>query len=228
MDKTVNKASESGDHCTEIRRRSGDCQIELIVDVGANVGETICRYLTNFEHAQIIAFEPVQKTFAALQSKVGSNPRVCCMNLALGAIPGAALVHHQPYSGLNSLSPAINTEHPDCGRSEMVTVTTLDRIVQDNDIKHIDLLKIDTEHFELEVIRGAHQALLERRISFIYAEVSFNPEDKRHTLFSELDECLGRYHFQQVGFFEHMFCPASSRVEFCNALFALKAGQHNS
>jgi len=46
MDKTANTASESGDHCAEIRRRNGDCQIELIIDVGANVGDTVRRYLT--------------------------------------------------------------------------------------------------------------------------------------------------------------------------------------
>ncbi len=215
-----NDDREFGRHCAEIRRRVGDRPVKLVVDVGASIGGTVRRYLSEFEHAQIIAFEPVQGTFTELASNVGGCNRVCQMNLALGASQGVVELYHQPDHAMNSISPTINTEHPDCGGSEMVTVTTLDRIVKDNNIQHIDVLKLDTEHFELEIIQGADQTLGERRVSFIYAEVTFDREDQQHTLFSELKQCLDQYDFQHLGFFEHFRTASERGLVFCNALFA--------
>lgn len=53
-----------------------------------------------------------------------------------------------------------------------VHCTTLDRFCADNGIDAIDVLKIDTEGFELEVLKGAQDVLNRRRIRFIYAELN--------------------------------------------------------
>ena len=45
-----------------------------------------------------------------------------------------------------------------------VQVETLDNYCQRNSISKIDLLKIDTQGYDLEVLRGAKQMLSEHRI----------------------------------------------------------------
>ena len=55
-----------------------------------------------------------------------------------------------------------------------------------NNINRIDLLKIDTEGFELEVLQGAGKMLDDGSISFIYAEVGFQSQNTRNTGFKEL------------------------------------------
>lgn len=208
------------DHCAEILRLASGRAVRLVFDVGANIGSTVLNYLRCFESARVIAFEPVGSTYTRLISKVGASSRVCCMNLALGPEPGECLVHHQRYSALNSLHGPINVPEPACPKSELVQVTTLDEIVRLNQTEHIDLLKLDTEHFELEILRGAARTLAEERISFIYSEVTFNLGDERHTHYAELSDYLENYGFHAVGFSEHIFDGEPGRVDHCNALFA--------
>lgn len=208
------------DHCAEILRLASGRTVRLVFDVGANIGTTVVNYLRRFESARIIAFEPVGSTYTHLVSNVGASQRVCCMNLALGAEPGECLVHHQRYSTLNSLHGPINMPEPACPTSETVQLTTLDEIVRLNETEHIDLLKLDTEHFDLNVLRGATKTLVEERLSFIYTEVTFNAGDQRHTHYTELSSFLEKYSFAVMGFSEHIFDGEPGRVDHCNALFA--------
>ncbi len=208
------------DHCAEIRRLMPNQAIRLVFDVGANVGSTVANYLRNFETARIIAFEPIGPTYARLVSRVGTSPRVCCMNFALGSRTGTCVVHHQRHAGLNSLHEPINIPDPACQTSETVTVMTLDQIVSLNQTEHIDVLKLDTEHFDLEVLHGAARTLAEDRITFVYSEVTFNHSDQRHTYFTALADFLERYRFTALGFSEHIYQSPPDTLDHCNALFA--------
>lgn len=207
------------DHCEDILRLAEGRPIRTIVDVGANVGETVNRYVQTFSEALVYACEPVWQTFLTLARNSGSHRRVHCLNTALGSAPGTATLHHQRFSGQNSLHAPINKPDPACPTSEEVTITTLDQIAVDLQLRHIDLLKVDTEHFEVEVLRGARRCLRENRISFIYCEVTFLSAARQNTPFSELESFLVPAGFRLVGFYEHFYHPQSGVCEFCNALF---------
>lgn len=207
------------DHCADIRSRATRHPVQLIIDVGANVGVTVRNYLRQFETARVIAFEPIQTTFATLQANLRGACRVCCVNLALGCLPATVRVHHQHHPAMNSLHPPINVPPPDRQTSELVNVITLDQFVRDNQIEHIDVLKLDTEHFDLEVVQGGQRTLAERRVSFIYSEVSFEPKDQQHTNYAHLAGHLAAHGFELIGFYEHVFRPNSDVVDHCNALF---------
>ncbi len=53
-------------------------------------------------------------------------------------------------------------------------MTTLDRFAAVHKLDRIDLLKTDTENFDLEVIKGGQELLGDGKISFIYSEVGFD------------------------------------------------------
>ena len=215
--------SNSETHYATVRRLHGDGEINLILDVGANIGVTVSRYLRQFDSASVIAFEPIGATFTQLLARVGSSPRVCCMNLALGRTPGSAQVHLQRYDALNSLYPALNVPDVDFGICQAVEISTLDQIVANNAMDHIDLLKIDTEHLELDVLQGGRQTLQRGGVSFIYAEVTFDPADPRHSPYFEVSDFLAPFGYEVAGFYEQMYYPNTDRLEFCNALFCRTA-----
>lgn len=206
-------------HYDFIRRLHAGRKIELILDVGANIGVTVSQYLCQFPAAYVIAFEPVSSTFSKLMGRVGASPRTCCMQLALGRQAGRTSIHLQKYNALNSLYPALNLPDVSCGRLETVQIATLDQIVADNQIEHVDVLKIDTEHMELDVLRGGELTLCDGKISFIYAEVTFDTADPRHSSYREVAQYLFEFGYELSGFFEQSYHPDGGKLEFCNALF---------
>ena len=54
-----------------------------------------------------------------------------------------------------------------------VNVTTVDRFATDQSIAKIDILKSDTQGYELEVFRGAEETMRQNRIGLIYFEFIF-------------------------------------------------------
>lgn len=67
--------------------------------------------------------------------------------------------------------------------TQQVTVVTLDDFCQQHGIERIDFLKIDTEGFDLEVIRGADILFQQHRIGVVVAEVGFSPDNMKHVSF---------------------------------------------
>ncbi len=198
----------------DMQRLASDTPIEVIFDVGANVGETVRWFRRAFPEARIIAFEPIQATFSQLQANVGRLPRVTALNVALGAEPGEAVVHLQARARGNSLNPAVNQPTSE-GRAEVVQVETVANSARKLGISRIDFLKIDTEGYELQVLAGAKDFL--PTTTFIYAEIDFEIAG-RHTNFFALYEFLRSYGFNFYGFYEP-YHYEDGRLNFANALF---------
>lgn len=56
----------------------------IAIDAGANVGDWSAEFLACVPTAQRIAFEPSGDTFSNLPERFDRDPRVTCINLALG------------------------------------------------------------------------------------------------------------------------------------------------
>ncbi len=54
----------------------------------------------------------------------------------------------------------------------------------------------------------------------MWLTLTFDRNDQRHTFFEDLENYLGPYGFQLVGFYEHYHHPGTGEFEFCNALFS--------
>jgi len=144
--------------------RSNPC---TVFDVGANDGEYLTAVLDVLgEGARVWCFEPHASSFRALQSSFAAHPRVQARNLALGREPGVAHLHFEA-DGSTTASLAANTAGH---ASEEVQVDTVDQVCQNERIEHIDLLKIDTEGYEMDVLQGASQMINAGRIRSIQFE----------------------------------------------------------
>jgi FkbM family methyltransferase len=206
------------DFDSDIVRFSRDLQVKTIFDVGANIGQTALRFYKIFPHANIFSFEPIQTTFDQLERNTARLPKVNCYHHAFGSKEDNLKIYRQSNSLLNSLADEVNHYSPE---SEIVKVKTIDQFCRENDIETIDILKTDTEGFELEVIRGAKECLEENTIRFIFLEVGFRYTDKRHILFSEINDYLIEKEFRFCGFYDlhHSNNKGRFLLTYCNALF---------
>ena len=75
----------------------------------------------------------------------------------------------------------------DVMRQVEVPTITLDRLAEDEGIRHIDFLKIDTEGSEYEVLSGAGACLRERRVLGVKTELWWDPVIKGQKGFAEID-----------------------------------------
>lgn len=145
---------------------------KIIFDVGANEGGYVASVSEVLPEAQIFAFEPHPRTFERLNERHGAG-RSKLFNLAVSDTAGTLeLFDLADASGsqLASLSAdALETlKRPVNAWS--VQATTLDQFCEENRVHRIDLLKIDTEGFELAILRGARRMLEARCVSYIQFE----------------------------------------------------------
>ncbi|QMW00541.1 FkbM family methyltransferase [Spirosoma foliorum] len=147
-------------------------------DIGANRGQTIQLFQDCFRDPIIHSFEPSSATFATLASQ-SFGSRVQLHQLALGEQIGVAEFRNYAQSELSSFLPV----NPDRSENifaeeklmltESVQVNTLDNFCSDRGIEQIDLLKIDTQGFELPGLRGGANLFRNKRIGAVMLELNF-------------------------------------------------------
>jgi FkbM family methyltransferase len=144
----------------------------IVLDVGAHRGSYALEVGRLAPSAAVFAFEPQPRTYAALAERVacsGIEP----LNLALGESEGSATLYDFAGDG-GSTQASLSADAVALFGSEpvahSVTCTTVDAFCASRGIERVALLKVDTEGFDLSVLRGARRMLSERRIERIQFE----------------------------------------------------------
>ncbi|WP_149537757.1 FkbM family methyltransferase [Siccirubricoccus phaeus] len=154
-----------------LRRLAPQLRDGVIFDVGANEGAYARRLAALLPQARILAFEPHPRTAARLRGRVPANVEV--VEQAVGAAAGSVVLHDfagEDGSTQASLDPgAIRLYGGEPTRFE-VACTTIDDILAARGIERVAFLKVDTEGYDLAVLKGAARALAERRIGVIQFE----------------------------------------------------------
>jgi FkbM family methyltransferase len=211
--------------------QASGCRINTIFDVGANIGQSALKFREAFPKSLIYCFEPVSTTFQQLKTTVSNDNNINCYAIAFGSTPGYCTIYLTPTSLTNSLIPSVAAEYlpinnhnveidPNIIHSENIMVQTVDNFVLENHIERIDLLKIDTEGFDLEVLKGASHILSAGRIAFVLAEIGFNPVDKRHILFDDVRSYLMDKGFLLFGIYDQQLeWSGENRMRYANVCF---------
>lgn len=163
-------APQSGDLLSLIRRHD----INLVLDVGANVGQFARGLRNGGYNGRIVSFEPQTSAFQALERTAADDPLWSCRQLGLGAMPDTMLLNVSANSYSSSFlqpEPSTLEFEPAVGfvSQEAVRVERLDAVGPDI-IGGRTLLKIDVQGFEKEVIEGAGDYLND--IHLLFLEVS--------------------------------------------------------
>lgn len=146
--------------------------VDLVLDVGANAGQYGAALRESGFRGRIVSFEPQPEVFARLFELASGDPAWTCQNIALGDREGSAELGVGKLSRMSSLLPL--RPSLDSGARITVPVRRLDAIARDV-LRPDDrpLLKIDTEGYELEVLRGAGAVL--RQVRVVEAELLLEP-----------------------------------------------------
>ena len=155
--------------------------VEAVVDIGANEGQYACSLREAGFGGPIVSVEPGADAHGALQASAAGDPKwTAAPRMALGETAGEATLHLSNRSDMNSLKPmaAVTTQaFPKAlaAGTDTVTVARLDAVFDDlvGKTARRVFVKIDTQGFEAEILRGATAAL--DRIAGFQLELSLLP-----------------------------------------------------
>jgi len=162
----------------------------VVIDVGANWGQTIFKIKYLSKHAIVHSFEAFPQMIQCLDKivKINKWEDVFLNNLMLGSKKGPTQIFFKKESGMDTASPLENFQ-PDFDSVYTANSITLDEYVDFHKINSVTILKIDVEGGELEVIQGA-QNMLKKMKPDILLELLYSPgERQRQTI--ELLKQLG-------------------------------------
>ena len=187
-------------------------QIDCVLDVGANDGSYGLELRDLNYSGRIVSFEPLTDAFTVLSARAERDPKWIAEHYALGDKPGEKTINIAKNSWSSSLLDMLPAHTQFAPQSkyignEKITVTTLDsvfpRLVQG---KHV-YLKIDTQGFEEQVLRGAEKSLVS--IDTVQVEMSLIPLYRSQMLFMDMMGLMGDYGYALVAL-EPGFCDSKT------------------
>ena len=188
-----------------LRNMLSEVDKPIVFDVGANVGNYTANVVAEKPDCTVYAFEPHPINFERLQKKVGTlllkKGRVCIINSAVGDVPKKLDLYDRCDREGSTYASLYQKVIEDIQRVESVKFTvdviTLDDFCDKRKVKHIDLLKIDTEGNELKCLRGAQRMLDRKAINAIQFE--FNEMNIiSHSTFKDFWDLLYDYNIARL------------------------------
>jgi FkbM family methyltransferase len=178
---------------------------KVVIDVGASFG-TFPRIVKYFNpNTTIYCFEMTKLSYDILLKNTAKLKRVFISNNAVGKSKG--IIKYYTDEDFPEGSSINNSK-----ATEKITQITLDSFITENKIKNISLLKIDTEGYEINVLKGAKKTLT--MVKNLIIETDLEPTN----LQSVIDFCQAA-NFRLVNFGEANFSSKYNRIESVDLIF---------
>jgi FkbM family methyltransferase len=194
----------------------------VCIDVGANRGQTIEYFQRAFREPRIHAFEPSGECFRVLKSKDFGGD-VSLYNFALGEDDAKREFTNYENPCLSSF--LVFDDHQEnrfrdmkVKRRETVQIKTLDWFVEHNGITRVDLLKIDTQGYDLRVLAGGSESFRNGSINSVLVELNFVRMYDGQSDPDDIHDFLAQYGLFLVDYYEKV--RQSHTLAWCTALFA--------
>jgi FkbM family methyltransferase len=191
--------------------------VNLVLDVGANVGQYASSLRRSGYRGRMLSFEPLEEAHARLLVAARNDPDwEVAPRVAIGEQEGEIEIHVSGNSVSSSILEMLDT-HAESAldsryvASERVRISTLDDSVGSAlGSGVVPFLKIDTQGYEDKVLNGARETL--GKVRGVQVELSFVPLYDGQQLFGPLMERLRALGFD-VWRIQPGFCdPASGRM----------------
>ena len=144
---------------------------KIFVDVGANYGVyTLVGSKLVGETGRVLAFEPTAQSFAILRQNIELNrsSNVDAFQVALTETRGKAWLNY----GWDPVGNWVCKKTLESKEGEEIETESLDQLLGENGVDHVDVIKIDVEGAEELVLRGAIECLTSQHPIVIF---EFNP-----------------------------------------------------
>ena len=129
---------------------------KAFLDIGANWGGYTLIMATKCKH--VYAWEPSPKVFQQLKSNTAKHSNVILFQEALGDVEKSGKLFLHACSGHNNLLGGSSIDF--IGETADVQIKTLDSHVF---LERIGLIKIDTEGYEVPILKGAMKTILSHK-----------------------------------------------------------------
>jgi FkbM family methyltransferase len=157
--------------------------IEFFIDVGSHKGTYTDLILKNFKIKKVLMFEPQKSIFKIIKKKYKGIKSIKIFNNAISSKKMLKQIYINRHDLTSSLTKIDETNNylkkkarlfSSNGTSSLIEKTypikaiRLDDVIKKNNLRKIDLLKIDTEGHELEVLLGLGKSI--KNIHYILIE----------------------------------------------------------
>jgi FkbM family methyltransferase len=175
------------------------CDHDLLLDVGAHQGQFSLIALHTKPSVPIVAYEPQSGAADTFRKVIAEAGHVTLHQLALGDSESHAEINISRRTDSSSLLPTSaelpklfkDTEHYS---KERVSVARLDSFPEHWQEARRAFLKIDVQGLELQVLRGAKEAL--KHCAYVYVECSHVELYQGQALFDEVNAFLEKNGFR--------------------------------
>lgn len=185
----------AGELFLDIKRHLPNLRVRTIFDVGANVGQSLKDFTRLYPDTEVHCFEPSPINFAKLAQTVATAKNARCYQIALGANEAVGTMVTADRATMHTVSPNAEGNIP-------VEITTLDKVMNKIGLNHVDYLKIDTEGFDLDVLRGATESLSASAFDLIEVECGMNKNNTYHVRFDIIKNFLEAYGYLIFRFYD--------------------------
>ena len=190
-------------------------KLKIMFDIGAHKGESILSFNRHFEIDHIYSFEASPLTFRFLKDRLPKlkssfkKTKLNIENLAVGSSNGEKYLKHIKESSSSTIKDLnINSKYfkkkkkflglnnQNFFKNIRVNQVTIDNYMKIKKIDKIDFLKIDTEGYEYEIVKGALKNL--KNIKLILFEHHYDDMIKKGYKFSDINSFLKENNFEQI------------------------------
>jgi FkbM family methyltransferase len=207
----VRGVAPSIEHESALRKR----EFDSIVDIGANKGQFAIFARNCFPKANIVSFEPLERPSRVYESLFQNDPRTRLVQAAIATARGTLSINVTAEDDSSSPLGVSKLQTEAFGTHVVDTVVVpcgpLSDYLRDSDLGRKNLLKVDTQGFELQVLRGA-ESLLDR-FDVIYCEISFVELYVGQALASEVISYLHHRNFDLAGVYNIGSGPKDGQLQ---------------
>ena len=190
--------------------------IDIFFDIGAHKGESINFFLKEIKVKKIISFEASPINFEFLKKKKNyyvkkfPNINIKIENIALGSENKNILFKQfdesssSTFSRINKQSKYFKRKYnilnflskEEIFKSFNLKIQTLDNYMEINNLKKIDFIKIDTEGYEYEILKGLRDKM--NNVGIIMIEHHYDDMIKKNYTFRDINALLKVNSFAQI------------------------------
>jgi len=185
-----------------------DKEVKVIFDVGGHNGESILFFNRNFNFFKIYTFEPLKNNFLKLKMNTKKiQEKIVYFNCALGGKKENQIIKEMIETSSSTLNDINETSNyfkkkkfflgvKDKKKMYVEKKVSIDKgtnIIREFKIDKIDLLKIDTEGYELNVIKGFESNI--GIVKVIIFEHHYDLMIRKNYTYSDINSYLLKYGF---------------------------------
>ncbi len=185
--------------------------ISVLVDIGAHHGETIKLFNKEFNVNKIFSFEASKKNYFNLVNKNRHTKNLKTYNFAIGE-EEKIVEFSEHFETQSSTISKINFKskyykkknfflNPFKNSNKKINVVKinmkrLDNVFRELNINHVDILKIDTEGYDFQVVKGLGKSI--KIVKYIYFEHHFHDMLEKNYNLSDINDYLYNNNFKKV------------------------------